>query len=100
MKFTEEHCKNQQESRNKTIANMSEEERKEKFGKGMRGKHPVFSEEHNKKISQSKMGHSVSDEARVKIEESNEAFDKIINYYREQTKEKSIRTIREVELVV
>ena len=38
MKFTEEHCKNQQKSRNKTMANMSEKERKEKFGKGMRGK--------------------------------------------------------------
>jgi len=36
----------------------------------------------------------------VKIEEANEAFDKIINYYREQLKEKSICTIREVELVV
>lgn len=70
MKFTEEHCKNQQESRNKTISNMSEEERKEKFGKSMRGKHPVFSEEHNKKISQSKMGHSVSYEARRKISEA------------------------------
>lgn len=70
IKFTEEHCKNQQESRNNTISNMSEEERKEKFGKSMRGKHPVFTEEHNKKISQSKMGHSVSDEARRKMSEA------------------------------
>ena len=38
--------------------------------------------------------------AYLTIKEANEAFDKIINYYREQTKEKSIRTIREVELVV
>ena len=74
IKFTEEHCKNQQESRNNTISNMSEEERKEKFGKSMRGKHPVFTEEHNKKISQSKMGHSVSDEARRKMSEAKKDY--------------------------
>ena len=74
IKFTEEHCKNQQESRNNTISNMSEEERKEKFGKSMRGKHPVFTEEHNKKISQSKMGHSVSDETRRKMSEAKKDY--------------------------
>ena len=31
-------------------------------------------------------------------EEANEAFDKITNYYREQVKEKPIRTLREVEI--
>ncbi len=36
--------------------------------------------------------------AYLKIEDANEAFDKITNYYREQTKEKPIRTIREVEI--
>ena len=33
----------------------------------MRGKHPVFSEEHNRKISEAKMGHTTSDEARKKM---------------------------------
>lgn len=32
------------------------------------------------------------------IDEANEAFDKITNYYREQTKENKIRTLREVEI--
>jgi hypothetical protein len=31
-------------------------------------------------------------------EEANEAFDKITNYYREQTKENKIRTLREIEI--
>ena len=30
--------------------------------------------------------------------EANEAFDKITNYYRDKIKEKSIRTLREVEI--
>lgn len=32
------------------------------------------------------------------LKEANEAFDKIIDYYREQVKEKPIRTLREVEI--
>lgn len=32
------------------------------------------------------------------IKEANEVFDKITNYYKEQTKEKPIRTLREVEI--
>ena len=36
--------------------------------------------------------------AYLTIEEANEAFDKITNYYREQVKEKSIRILREVEV--
>lgn len=31
-------------------------------------------------------------------EEANEVFDKITNYYREQTKENKIRTLREIEI--
>ena len=64
---TKEHCLNQQESRNKTLAKMSEEERKEKFGKSRRGKHPILSEETKQKISEAKMGHTVSDETRRKM---------------------------------
>lgn len=69
MKFTKEHCINQQESRNKTLAEMTEDERKEKFGKAMRGKHNIITEETKRKISQAKMGHTVSDEARRKMSE-------------------------------
>lgn len=36
--------------------------------------------------------------AYLTIEEANEAFDKITNYYRKQVKEKPIRTLREVEI--
>ena len=36
--------------------------------------------------------------AYLTIEEANEAFDKITNYYREQVKEKPIRILREVEV--
>ena len=36
--------------------------------------------------------------AYLTIEEANEAFDKITNYYREQVKEKPISIIREVEI--
>ena len=36
--------------------------------------------------------------AYLKIEEAKEAFDKIIDYYRKQVKEKTIRTLREVEI--
>lgn len=36
--------------------------------------------------------------AYLTIEEANEAFDKITNYYREQVKEKPISIIREVEV--
>ena len=34
--------------------------------------------------------------AYLTIEEANEAFDKITDYYREELKEKTIRTLREV----
>ena len=36
--------------------------------------------------------------AYVKIEEANEAFDKIIDYYRKQVNEKPIGILREVEI--
>lgn len=36
--------------------------------------------------------------AYLTIEEANEAFDKITNYYREQVKEKPISILREVEV--
>ena len=36
--------------------------------------------------------------AYLTIEEANEAFDKITNYYREQVKEKPISILREVEI--
>lgn len=36
--------------------------------------------------------------AYLTIENATEAFDKIITYYREQLKEKPIRTIREIEI--
>ena len=36
--------------------------------------------------------------AYLTIDEANEAFDKITNYYREQVKEKPIRILREVEI--
>lgn len=36
--------------------------------------------------------------AYLTIEEAIESFDKIIDYYREQVKEKPIRTLREVEI--
>ena len=32
------------------------------------------------------------------IDEANEAFDKIIDYYKKQLKENQIRTLREVEI--
>ena len=36
--------------------------------------------------------------AYLTIEEANEAFDKIIDYYKKQLKENQIRTLREVEI--
>lgn len=70
MKFTKEHCKNQQESRNKTLQNMSEEERKEKFGKARKGKHFIFSEEHKRHMSKVRIGKKASEETKRKLSES------------------------------
>lgn len=36
--------------------------------------------------------------AYLTIDEANEAFDKITDYYREELKEKTIRTLREVQI--
>ena len=42
--------------------------------------------------------HCLPRSAYLTIEEANEAFDKIIDYYRKQTDEKPISIIREVEI--
>lgn len=42
--------------------------------------------------------HCPSRSAYLTIDEANEAFDKIIDYYKEQVKEKPIRILREVEI--
>ncbi len=42
--------------------------------------------------------HCPTSSAYLTIEEAHEAFDKIIDYYREQVKEKPIRILREVEV--
>ena len=42
--------------------------------------------------------HCLPRSAYLTIEEANEAFDKITNYYREQVKEKPISILREVEI--
>ena len=42
--------------------------------------------------------HGLPRSAYLTIEEANEAFDKITNYYREQVNEKPISILREVEI--
>lgn len=42
--------------------------------------------------------HCLLRSAYLTIDEANEAFDKITDYYREELKEKNIRTLREVEI--
>ena len=49
-------------------------------------------------VYEKKSYHCPPRSAYLSIEVANEAFDKITDYYRKQVKEKTIRTLREVEI--